>query len=523
MRVSGWFVGILALTMLVIGTGLCAIVSYNSVRTIVIDSWENGLEVDQPGDILVALTDPDSILQPTATPLIVPEDTVMVVPSITPVATLATDSGTVEPQTDETLAPTSEASSLDPQAAAATSTPEATADPADQYQINDPRQIRILLMGIDEREGFTTEDAYRTDTMMVLNIDPVNNRAGLISFPRDLWVSIPNFSPARINQANYFGDLNAYPGGGGPQLAKETIAANFGINVHYYVRINFTVFETVVDTIAPNGVEVCPPERLFDDQYPDEGFGTMTVEFPAGCQRLDGEHLLQYARTRKGTGDDFGRAERQQEVIEATRQEVLSLGNVANLITQAPSLWNQLSDNFDTDIEIDQAIAIGRKLLDIPRDDFQYAVIDENYVTFGQTPQGDDILHPNLIRINQLISRLFSNQPAPDQGDLLTLSQAEGASVHVYNGTDIAGLAGRTQEWFIGRGVSIAGVGNSTDHGSAPTVIRYYGASQDTAAYLADLMGIPAGRIEPASDNILTAPAVMVVIGPDVQTLLAGE
>ncbi|MCA9895560.1 MAG: hypothetical protein KC615_21395, partial [Anaerolineae bacterium] len=87
MRVSGWFVGILALTMLVIGTGICAIVSYNGVRTFVIDSWDNGLQVDDPGDIVAALTNPESILQPTNTP--VDTNNVIVMPSITPVATLS--------------------------------------------------------------------------------------------------------------------------------------------------------------------------------------------------------------------------------------------------------------------------------------------------------------------------------------------------------------------------------------------------------------------------------------------------
>lgn len=522
MRVSGWVVGILALTMLVIGTGLCAIVSYNGVRTIVIDSWENGLEVDQPSDIIAALTNPDSILQPTNTPLVTAnnsDNTVLVMPSVTPVATIETGMGT---DTEATPQPTSE-TGLSNQTAETTPTSEATPNPADAYQINDPRQITILMMGIDERAGYTEERAYRTDTIMVLNINPVLNTAGLVSFPRDLWVSIPNFSPARINQANYLGDINAYPGGGGPQLAKETIAANFGVDIDYYVRINFTVFETVIDAVAPNGVEVCPPTRLYDDQYPDEGFGTITVEFPAGCQRLDGEHLLQYARTRKGTGDDFGRAERQQEVLEATRQEVLSLGNVSNLITRIPGLWNDLSDNFDTDMDIEQAIAIGLKLADIPRDNITYAVIDENYVTFGQTPAGDQILHPNLARISDLINRVFYQQTETNQADLLTGSETENASVYVYNGTDIGGLATRTQEWFIGRGVSVAGVGNSPEHNGANTVIRYYGASQETANYIANVMGLSRERIQPASDNILQAPAVMVVVGPDVQSLLTGQ
>ena len=311
MRVSGWFVGILALTMLVIGTGLCAIVSYNGMRGFVIDSWDNGLQLDDPGDIVAALTDPESILQPTNTPI--DTSSVIVMPSITPVATLP-----VGTEVAAAVATEPADNGLSGQTAQASATPQPTIDPAAEYQINDPRQIRILLMGIDERTGFTTEQAYRTDTMIVLNIDPARNTAGVISFPRDLWVSIPNFEPGRINTANYIGDNVSYPGGGGPQLAKETIAANFGITVNHFVRINFTVFETVVDVVAPNGVEVCPTERIYDDHYPDEGFGTLTIEFPAGCQRLGGRELLQYARTRATSGGDFDRAARSLQLPRET-------------------------------------------------------------------------------------------------------------------------------------------------------------------------------------------------------------
>lgn len=522
MRISGWFVGILALTMLVIGTGLCAIVSYNGMRGFVIDSWDNGLQLDDPGDIVAALTNPESILQPTNTPVQVDGSSVIVMPSITPVATLPV--GT-EVAVDATVEGTPEPADngLSSQSADATATLQPTLDPAAEYQINDPRQIRILLMGIDERAGFTTEQAYRTDTMIVLNIDPVYNTAGVISFPRDLWVSIPNFEPGRINTANYIGDNVSYPGGGGPQLAKETLAANFGVNVNHFVRINFTVFETVVDVVAPNGVEVCPTERIYDDHYPDEGFGTLTIEFPAGCQRLGGRELLQYARTRATSGGDFDRAARQQEVIDAVRAEVLSLGGMANLISQVPVLWAELSGSFDTDLTIEQVIALGFKLSEIPREDIHYAVIDNNYVTLGQTPQGDQILHPNFGRISDLIKRVLYPRIEVDQADLLNRAETEGAEVHVYNGTDVAGLAGRTQEWFIGRGISIAGVGNAPNHNGANTIIRYYGETLDTANYIADVMGIPTERIQPGSDGLLPAGNVAVIVGPDVQSLLTGN
>ncbi len=99
-----------------------------------------------------------------------------------------------------------------------------------------------------------------------------------------------------------------------------------GIPIDKYVLINFDVFTTVVNLIAPNGVEVCPTQEIDDPNYPDAGYGFIHVHFNAGCQRLDAEHLLQYARTRHTQNSDFDRAMRQQEVIKAVRDEVAQRG-----------------------------------------------------------------------------------------------------------------------------------------------------------------------------------------------------
>ncbi len=85
------------------------------------------------------------------------------------------------------------------------------------YACTDPRRINILLMGIDQREGETGE--FNTDTMIVFSVDPVRKSVGMLSIPRDLWVNIPGYQPSRINTANRLGELNQYPGGGGPALA----------------------------------------------------------------------------------------------------------------------------------------------------------------------------------------------------------------------------------------------------------------------------------------------------------------
>src|SRR5204862_5039824 len=119
-----------------------------------------------------------------------------------------------------------------------------------------------------------------------------------------------------INTANSTGDSQGYPGGG-PALAMETVHQALGITIDKYILINFDVFITLVQTVAPDGVQVCINQVIDDDHYPDAGLGTIHVHFDPGCQVLDAEHLLQYARTRATAGSDFDRAGRQQDVLRA--------------------------------------------------------------------------------------------------------------------------------------------------------------------------------------------------------------
>jgi polyisoprenyl-teichoic acid--peptidoglycan teichoic acid transferase len=245
----------------------------------------------------------------------------------------------------------------------------------------------------------------------------------------------------------------------------------------------------------------------------------MKVHFDPGCQRLAAPQLLQYARTRKTQGGDFDRARRQQEVIDAVRAEVLSAGGIANFITQIPALWNELSDNYRTNLTLDEIIKLGYLMSEIPRENINYAVIDTNYVDLGKSPTGDDILLPYPSRIADLIQRILYPQVQVTEADLLARSQTENAIIRVYNGTDISGLAGKTQEWLVGKGITVSATGNDQTHAGKDTVIKVYGNERDTALYLAELLGLPPERIQPGTDG-LAADGIIITIGPDIQQII---
>ena len=185
-------------------------------------------------------------------------------------------------------------------------TPEPDATAVPQVARWDGHQrVNVLLLGIDQRDG--EEGPWRTDTVLLLTLDPLTMSAGMLSIPRDLWVNIPGYDKQnRINTAHYYGDAYGYPGGG-PALAQDTVTWNFGVPIDFYVRVNCAAFETMIDEIG--GIDINVLETIDDPLYPDEGYGYDPFYIEAGQHHLDGQTALKYARTRATFGGDFDRAQ----------------------------------------------------------------------------------------------------------------------------------------------------------------------------------------------------------------------
>ncbi len=499
MRIPGWLF-LIAVVGVFVATAVCSVGSYTIARRIATDLGDSGVEVVSFADFARQQPTASPTPEPSATPTIEPTAVV-----ITEAAMTATQSGIVIASTPRITIPT-----LAP-----------TVDPLAAYTWDDPRRVNILLLGIDQREGIADEGYYLTDTIIIASIDPVRKTVGLLSIPRDLWVSIPGFQYGRINTANQLGDSSAYPGGG-PALLARTITENIGVNIDNYVLINFNVFLTIVDLVAPNGVEVCPTEAIDDPDYPDAGFGTISIHFDPGCQRLDAERLLQYARTRATEGSDFDRARRQQEVILAIREEVLSAGGLINFVTRVPELWTALSNNYRTDLTLEEVLALANLAQDIDTADIHTGQIDNLYVNLSTAPDGSQVLVPRYSAIRTLLQQVFEPQQELSLSELRERAEAENATIAVFNNTSITGLAGQTRDWLASRQVSVDSVGNTAAPDDAPTTVRMYTDKIWTARYLAALMGLPPERVQPGADG-LTTDDVAVVVGTDIQPLLAGQ
>jgi LCP family protein required for cell wall assembly len=349
-------------------------------------------------------------------------------------------------------------------------------------------RVNILVMGIDQREH--EQGPWRTDTMLVLTIDPVTKSGGMLSIPRDLWVPIPGYEEGRINTAHYLGEAYDYPGGG-PALAVKTAQYNLGVPIHYHARFNFTAFEQVVDLIG--GIDVYVEEEINDPTYPDEAYGYDHLYIPAGMQHLNGEMALKYARTRHSIGGDFDRAKRQQQVLMAMFEQVTRLDLLPQLASRAPELWQTLQGAVETDLTLEQIIALAQLANEVSQEDIRYTVIDEHYTQFWTTPDGQEVLIPLRDRIREMRDYIFTTEaPIPEYAENPTTRlEEEAAAIMVMNGTTTEGLAGLTASYLQEQGLQILEPVNADRSDYSESLVIVYTGKTYTAEYLVNLLGLP--------------------------------
>jgi LCP family protein required for cell wall assembly len=263
-------------------------------------------------------------------------------------------------------------------------------------------RVNILLMGIDRRPG----EAFvsRTDSMMVISINPETDSASILSIPRDLYVEIPGYGQDRINTAMVYG---AQEGDylDGAALAMQTVSYNLNIPIHHFVLVDFGAFERTIDILE--GVDVEVPYDINDPNYPDMNYGYDPLYIPAGLQHFDGATALKYARTRH-SDSDFNRSYRQQQILFAARQKALKLG-LGELLFRAPSLYREVEDGIRTNLSLEQMLRLAKTVGDLSSENISNAVLDFEHVTSYRTPGGASVLLLNPDTAIPLIQSLFSD------------------------------------------------------------------------------------------------------------------
>jgi LCP family protein required for cell wall assembly len=216
--------------------------------------------------------------------------------------------------------------------------------------IKEKDPFSVLLLGVDEREG----DKGRSDTMIVLTVNPKNNTVKMLSIPRDTRTEI--VGKGKQDKINH-----AYAYGGVP-MAMDTVENFLDIPIDYYIQLNMEGFSGMVDAVGGITVEN-------DLDFTQDG-----IHFATGELTLNGTEALSYTRMRKeDPNGDFGRQKRQRQIIEGIVKE----GTNISSLTKFSGIFNVLENNVKTNLTFDQMYAIKQSYKDVGSTSIQQLEIQE--------------------------------------------------------------------------------------------------------------------------------------------------
>jgi LCP family protein required for cell wall assembly len=354
-------------------------------------------------------------------------------------------------------------------------------------------RINILLLGLDFRDWETGNGPPRTDTMMLVTIDPIAKTAGMLSIPRDLWVEIPGFEHNRINTAYFLGEANRLPGGGAG-LAMATVENFLGVDVKYYALLEFSTFERMIDEIG--GVDVLVPERMKISPL-----GQTSRWLDAKPHHLDGAETLAYARARKTDGGDFDRAQRQQQVVMAVRDKIFELDSMPTLLTKAPILYQELASGIHTNLSFNEMVSLALLAMKVSPSEVERGVIAPPDMVLLETHfDGAQVLKPIPDKVRALRDEIFTGTgaiaPTVQDPQATEAAQIESARLAILNGAGIEGLATETAEFLTSQGLNIVQISNADRQDYDKTRLIVHSQNYPyTLRYLTEMLGLTDGQI----------------------------
>lgn len=405
------------------------------------------------------------------------------------------------------------------QVAVSTDPLQSSAGPTPQAWDGSSR-VTILLMGLDY-DDTEARKTPRTDTMMVVSMDPQTKTAGIMSIPRDTWVNIPGFDYAKINTAYFLGESYKLPGGGAG-LAVQTVESFLGVPINYYAQVDFDAFTKFIDELG--GVDINVPKTIkvsIIGGYVVHGskgdFRREEKRLRPGVQNLDGATALAYARNRHTDGGDFDRAFRQQQVVQAVRAKILNLNMLPTLISKAPALYSDLSSGIHTNLSLSQIVQLAMYASQIPNKGIHYGLLGPDTALNGTSPDGQAILIPLMEKFRAVRDQTFATSGPMSasvvSADSAELVKQEQARVSVRNGSSTEGMAEKTGNYLLGQGLTIVEVGNE-NRTSSSYLIDITG-KPNTVGYLANLLNLPTTQIRSEAYNPNSPVDVIIVLGDD--------
>ncbi|NTV40882.1 MAG: LCP family protein [Candidatus Moranbacteria bacterium] len=229
-------------------------------------------------------------------------------------------------------------------------------------------RINILLLGA---AGEKNAGRNLTDTVMVMSIDVKNKKVSLLSLPRDLYVKVPQTKTSvKINSVYKLGLSQ----GLGATLIKETVENIIGLPINYYFIVDFEGFTKIIDDIE--GINIISQQDFHDTRYPGPNYSYETFSLSKGFHTLDGSTALKYVRERHSDPEgDFGRAKRQQQVIQAVKSKLFSMGTLFNA-HKLNEVLDTLGGNIKTDVSLEDVGGLISLSKDVDTQNINNVVID---------------------------------------------------------------------------------------------------------------------------------------------------
>ena len=433
--------------------------------------------------------------------------------------------------------------------ATSTATPDAAASPTDSPEPDatpagsalpdvaippwdGKERLNILLIGADQRPN---EGTFNTDTLIVVSIDPLTKQVAMFSLPRDT-SNVPT-PPGKARQAFgsvYSRKINAWwtsvhlrsdlfrgnvkKGTVGYNGLKAIMGNLYGLDVKYFVEVNFDGFKKVVDVMG--GVTINVQVPVSDDRFPSVDGGLRRVYIPSGIQHMNGAEALRYARSRHGSSD-FDRGARQQRVLLSLREQA----DPQDLIPRLPQLIDAVGSAVSTDIPSNQLAPLLGLASQVDTKNIRSYVFSPPFYG-SETPRSAPVyfITPNVAKIRVAVRDAFTTDPA-DEAERQNLAE-EGAGVWVLNGTGDSGRGTRVAGYLDFHGLA-ASAPRQKPAGPVPantTIVAYNGAEtrfSDSITYLEKTFGVTVTtKVDPAirTDIIVTigkaTPELDAPLGP---------
>jgi len=332
-------------------------------------------------------------------------------------------------------------------------------------------RINILVLG----EGGEGHDGpHLTDTIFFVTFKPSTSQVGILSLPRDLWIPLPGGGQAKINSVNANAEKDEPRSGG--EEARKAIAALVDQPIDYYVRVDFSAFKTLIDDVGGVTVNV---ERTFTDfAYPTDHDLYKKVHFDKGWQTMDGNTALEYVRSRHGNageGSDFMRSRRQQKVMLALKEKLVSFDTLLNP-SRVASVLETLQSHVISDMELWEIVKLAKAMRAVDTSKLTHRVLDDDvkgplYASTITVSNGDAyVLLPrknDWSEIRRIASRVLDTRP----DEAAAAEESRPARVEIQNGTMQSGLAKKTQDLLTKVGYEIVRIGNADDRKRERTIV----------------------------------------------------